>query len=532
MTQALREPVNIVSRYLRSSPVRSGRLGRHHGTLTPLHLAKFHDNSATREEQEDSDSDLEVFGPFPATRTLDIKGNTKTTEVGGTSVHVVKDSEHGPGFKPLHPLFFQNTIEETTIPAPRVKKPTGSRKIVSAASSSASSRASSSTSLLKQTARSASKLAKSVSTSTSTISIASMELEPPAELPLYSYTDFPDPKAYVVYTRDVDEADDLIAGLKPGPVAFDMEWCFSTTRLWGAKTKERRTAVVQVADSAGLVIIVHLAGMPRFPKALQMLLENPKIPKLGANILNDGKKLFRDYGVLAKNLLELGALAAAWDPAHNIKRKIISLAKLTVTYCGKTLVKGDERISNWEVSELSELQKDYAANDVHCSMEIYKRLRSLTADMTLDPPAGTDVEWYLLKDAQDGQGTGAEMRFQWRRAHKLWHEKGMPLETMCIEMRVRKEGVPDEGPLKSATVISYVIYALQADPKLPFDIEKLRRLVQMDATSWARHRTWLIEAWFKGIEMQQRPADIQDSTTGSISANADEDMASINEGSS
>ncbi|KAG5340405.1 hypothetical protein C0989_001728 [Termitomyces sp. Mn162] len=183
-------------------------------------------------------------------------------------------------------------------------------------------------------------------------------------------------------------------------------------------------------------------------------------------------------------------------------------------------------------------------------MEIYKRLRSLTADMTLDPPAGTDVEWYLLKDAQDGQGTGAEMRFQWRRAHKLWHEKGMPLETMCIEMRVRKEGVPDEGPLKSATVMyvafsfcmyqelkgmadrSYVIYALQADPKLPFDIEKLRRLVQMDATSWARHRTWLIEAWFKGIEMQQRPADIQDSTTGSISANADEDMASINEGSS
>ncbi|KAG6881685.1 hypothetical protein C0995_001056, partial [Termitomyces sp. Mi166 len=262
----------------------------------------------------------------------------------------------------------------------------------------------------------------------------------------------------------------------------------------------------------------------------------------------DGKKLFRDYGVLAKNLLELGALAAAWDPAHNIKRKIISLAKLTAAYCGKTLVKGDERTSNWEVPELSELQKDCtssssvmapcvyvswpdAANDVHCSMEIYKRLRSLAPDTVLDPPPGADVEWYLLKDIQEGEGMGAEMKLQWRRAHKLWYEKGMALEKMCVEMRVKKEGMPDEGPLKSATVISYVVHALQADPKLPFDIEKLRRLVQMDAASWTRHRTWLIDAQLKGIKMQQQAVGVQDGTAGGMRLNTETATAGTNEGS-
>ncbi|KAG6896504.1 hypothetical protein C0995_011349 [Termitomyces sp. Mi166 len=249
MAQVLREPVNIVSKYLRSSPTRTrppGSPKRHHRTFTSPHLAKFHDIRATREEQEESESDIEVSGPFPVLNTLDVKGKARTAAAVGASVKAINDPENSTAFKSHHPLFLKDTMGETSISAPRVKKPASGRKTVSttSTSSSTSSRTLSATSLSKQTKRSAAKLAKSASTA----SVASVESEPPADFPIYSYKDYTETKPYVVYTRDVEEADDLIAGLKPGPVAFDMEWCFSINQFW---KKERRTAVVQVADSAG-----------------------------------------------------------------------------------------------------------------------------------------------------------------------------------------------------------------------------------------------------------------------------------------
>jgi hypothetical protein len=82
------------------------------------------------------------------------------------------------------------------------------------------------------------------------------------------------------------------------------------------------------------------------------LLENPEIPKIGVNILSefavfssgtffkfvildDGRKLFRDHGILAKNLVELGALALLVDPVGSqerskSKRKIVSLVKVSL----------------------------------------------------------------------------------------------------------------------------------------------------------------------------------------------------------
>lgn len=84
-----------------------------------------------------------------------------------------------------------------------------------------------------------------------------------------------------------------------------------------------------------------------------------------SRIPDDGKKLFRDYGILAKNLIELGSLALVVDPAPVAKRKIVSLAKVSSAissqlaldlvgdelvehYCQKTLLKGAERTSDWE----------------------------------------------------------------------------------------------------------------------------------------------------------------------------------------
>jgi hypothetical protein len=40
---------------------------------------------------------------------------------------------------------------------------------------------------------------------------------------------------------------------------------------------------------------------------------------------------------------------------------------------------------------------------------------------------------------------------------------------------------------------SYIIGALQSDPSLPFDMDRLKALVQMEAGSWRRHRDWILE---------------------------------------
>jgi hypothetical protein len=65
---------------------------------------------------------------------------------------------------------------------------------------------------------------------------------------------------------------------------------------------------------------------------------------------DDGTKLFRDFGIRAQNLVELGALAQHVDPSFSKvhKRAIVSLAKIVAHYAGKSLQKGRERTGNWE----------------------------------------------------------------------------------------------------------------------------------------------------------------------------------------
>lgn len=60
-------------------------------------------------------------------------------------------------------------------------------------------------------------------------------------------------------------------------------------------------------------------------------------------------KLFRDYGILASNLVELGALACQVDKkfATTFRRPIVSLAKVVSYYLQKTLDKGPVRTSDW-----------------------------------------------------------------------------------------------------------------------------------------------------------------------------------------
>ncbi|KAF8153264.1 ribonuclease H-like domain-containing protein [Crassisporium funariophilum] len=314
------------------------------------------------------------------------------------------------------------------------------------------------------------------------------------------------------------------------PVAMDCEWrvFFRKSRGVGSSaSRERRVAVVQVADTRGMILVIQVYAMGRFPIRLIDLLENSKVAKFGVNILNDGNKLFRDYGILSNNLVELGALALVADPSgterSKTKRKIVSLAKLVQWYCSKTLEKGDERTSNWEM-ELSKQQLHYAANDVHSSLVVYKNMCDLariheidldkqsnlfTSSVSWPAPAPTPAPTPTHADSQPSDTPTSQvpakkyMHPQHLRAYNFWHIQHMSMHDMCLKLslkaqyphlqtHIQTQTQTQDIRLKPSTVISYIVGALQADPALEWNVDELRKLLQMEAGSWVRHRDWVL----------------------------------------
>ncbi|KAM5539759.1 hypothetical protein V8D89_006572 [Ganoderma adspersum] len=394
-----------------------------------------------------------------------------------------------------------------------------------------------------------------------------------SNLPLYSYKQYR-PTPAVVYTQHEEEANDLVQGMK-GPLGFDLEWVVTFRR--GKAPMERRTALVQLCD-AQMILLVQVSAMKKFPQKLKEVIENKDVMKLGANIRNDGQKLFRDFGLLPAGLVELGALAHLADPTfrQTYNRNIVALAKVVEFYTHKTLDKGNVRTSDWE-AKLSNTQITYAANDAHCALIVCNVLTAIAAenekevdwkacaaDLEKDyrektaahanahaaaapaassqateevveekepeqdsstptpTPAQTQPQTQLTRTTSAGwnpfarppSSSGAGMsrtssqttttttttstqstqpqpgerpRPQHLRAYNLWHNRDLPLADICAALRSK------ENPLAESTVISYVVRALQADPSLPFSMERLKAFVQLEAGSWRRHRDWILE---------------------------------------
>ncbi|KAH7882896.1 ribonuclease H-like domain-containing protein [Phlebopus sp. FC_14] len=353
-------------------------------------------------------------------------------------------------------------------------------------------------------------------------------------LPLYSFTDS---AAAVVYTQDENEANELVQSLK-SPLGFDLEWRV----MWQAGAQERRTALVQLCDQH-TILLIQVSSMKRFPQKVVEVIESGSIVKTGANIMSmnsarssvfllrshahstdDGGKLYRDFGICARGLVELGALAKKADDNFTsvYNREIVSLAKMVAMYLGKTLLKGKVRTSNWE-ADLNSKMVEYAANDCHSALMVHNKLLDVAAQCgknLLSASHSCEVNPRLIKwqetppvPSEGGRSSvfsekslpgyciPEAPRPQYLRAYNLWHKQRMPLDEMCMTL---KTGGRVE-PLKESTVISYVIGALQADASLAFDIDTLKQLVQMEAGSWQRHRHWILskERIVKGVSEHQ-----------------------------
>ncbi|KAH9043779.1 ribonuclease H-like protein [Lactarius pseudohatsudake] len=137
---------------------------------------------------------------------------------------------------------------------------------------------------------------------------------------------------------------------------------------------------------------MQVSAMPAFPSGLRDLLESVESVKVGVGIQYDCKKLWRDHRVSVRNCVDLALLARSVDTRwKGPYGGGIGLSRLADTYLGRRLAKGRTQTSDWE-AELSTQQKEYAANDCHSSVAIYRTLirRALILERAPEP------EWYTF----------------------------------------------------------------------------------------------------------------------------------------
>ncbi|WWD01101.1 hypothetical protein V866_008039 [Kwoniella sp. B9012] len=231
-----------------------------------------------------------------------------------------------------------------------------------------------------------------------------------SDLPLFHYDQY-SPKPQIAYTNSTEEANDLLGCLKGDVLGFDLEWPPAGTykipqpdgttknvkigMTWDEKKGgyvfgQGRTALMQFADER-LVVLVHLGEKMDIPSKAIEILRSPTIYKLGVQVRGDSQKLLRDFpqhftstsssDMGMKGLLELSFLARGVDPiGTGPGNSLIGLSRLAERYLGKRLDKSlDVRKGNW-FERLDQKQKDYAANDVYASLQIYKSLRRIAED--------------------------------------------------------------------------------------------------------------------------------------------------------
>lgn len=80
----------------------------------------------------------------------------------------------------------------------------------------------------------------------------------------------------------------------------------------------------------------------------------------------DGEKLYHDYGILARCLVELAGAARDADAvfAARYRRPMVALAKMVEWYERKLLPKGSVRTSDWERDPLD-------AEQIECLFRVF-----------------------------------------------------------------------------------------------------------------------------------------------------------------
>ena len=104
-----------------------------------------------------------------------------------------------------------------------------------------------------------------------------------------------------------------------------------------------------------------------YPKELEMLMCNENVKKIGLSLRDDFAALKKRTGNKPKNFIDLQLFVDKFGIEDS------SLQKIYAILFGEKSSK-NQRLSNWEASELSPAQQSYAAIDAWACLRIYNHL--------------------------------------------------------------------------------------------------------------------------------------------------------------
>lgn len=222
-----------------------------------------------------------------------------------------------------------------------------------------------------------------------------------ADLPAAAYTG----KAFVVDSEeDAGKAAEVLRNADI--IGFDTE-----TKPSFKRGATYNVALLQLStrDTCFLIRLNHIG----LPKPIQEILENPSLLKVGVSIHDDFRNLRKVYDLNPEGFIDLQNFVKDFGIVDN------SLSRIYAVLFGKRISKG-QRLTNWEASELTAHQCDYAALDALSCIEIYERLRTEGFDPAGSPYLTDLVELARIQEehAEQARIHALELRQQQQQAQQ------------------------------------------------------------------------------------------------------------------
>ena len=149
--------------------------------------------------------------------------------------------------------------------------------------------------------------------------------------------------------------------------AFDYVGFDTETRPNFSKKQHHKIALIQLSTSERCYLF-RLNKLKGIPQQLEDFMKNGKTIKVGLSLLDDFHNIRKLMDFKPFNFIDLQKIV----PLYGIQEA--GLQKIYAILFGKKISKR-MRLSNWEVAELSEAQKQYAALDAWACLQIYKKLK-------------------------------------------------------------------------------------------------------------------------------------------------------------
>ena len=169
---------------------------------------------------------------------------------------------------------------------------------------------------------------------------------------------FPGKINVIISTGEAERAVKFL--LKQPLLGFDTE-----TRPSFSKGRQYQVSLLQVCS--GDICFLFRLNRIGLPECLVRLLEDKKITKVGLSWHDDLRSLKQRKAFQTGTFIDLQDIAGQMGIVDK------SLQKLYANIFGEKISKG-QRLSNWEVDNLSEAQKLYAATDAWACIRLYKEM--------------------------------------------------------------------------------------------------------------------------------------------------------------